>query len=262
MQKAGLLIRISWGKYLIAAATLACVSAHAQDSREAVQQRLPSLYKLTHTTGDETDILSAGTILVLKKDNLIMVPLANPTALPNTFKEGKISQNKLLNGFDHIPGVPKPRKFVATEKMWVTQIEVKNDAVVFDLLSDPFEDVRYKGLLRFPFAKGTVPQMDVMEQTIAEVFDRETLGGKQAPPVPAPSSPRGSIKAPPPIPPPPPPSDAAPTATQKIAVGQTPDQVTAILGQPQRIVNAGAKQIYIYPNMKVIFVGNKVSDVQ
>jgi hypothetical protein len=251
-------MRISWGKYLIVAATLASVSARAQDSREAVQQRLTSIYKLTHTTGDETDILSAGTILVLKKDNLIMVPLANPTALPNTFKEGKISQNKLLNGFDHIPGVPKPRKFVATEKMWVTEIEVKNDAVVFDLLSDPFEDVRYKGLLRFPFAKGTVPQMDLMEQTIAEVFDRETLGGKQLPP----PSPSGSIKAPPPLPPPPPPSDAAPAATQKIAVGQRPDQVTAILGQPQRIVNAGAKQIYIYPNMKVIFVGNKVSDVQ
>ena len=250
-------MRISCGNYLMVAATLASVSAYAQDSREAVQQRLTAVYKLTHTTGDETDILSAGTILVLKKDNLVMVPLANPTALPNTFKEDKISQNRLLNGFDHIPGVPKPRKFVATEKMWVTQIEVKNDAVVFDLLSDPFEDVRYKGLLRFPFAKGTVPQMDVMEQTIAEVFDRETLGGKRAAP-----APRGSAKVPPPVPPPPPPSDAAAAATQQIAIGQTPAQVTTILGQPQRIVNAGAKQIYIYPNMKVIFAGNKVSDVQ
>jgi hypothetical protein len=258
-------MRMSWTNYLMVAAMLASVAAQAQDSREAVQQKLTSVYKLTHTNGDETDILSAGTILVLKKDNLVMVPLANPTALPNTFKEGRISQNKLLKGFDHIPGVPKPRKFVATEKMWVTQIEVKNDAVVFDLLSDPFEDVRYKGMLRFPFAKGTVPQMDLMEKTIAEVFEREMLGGKQPQPVTPPppiTPPPPPVAAPPPLVPPPPPSDAAPTATQKIAIGQTPAQVTAILGQPQRIVNAGAKQIYIYPSMKVIFVGNKVSDVQ
>jgi hypothetical protein len=53
---------------------------------------------------------------------------------------------------------------------------------------------------------------------------------------------------------------AAPPKT--IALGQTTDEVIAILGQPQKIVNLGSKQMYFYPDMKVIFTSGKVSDVQ
>jgi hypothetical protein len=47
-----------------------------------------------------------------------------------------------------------------------------------------------------------------------------------------------------------------------IALGQTPAQVIANKGAPQKIANLGAKQIYVYPDMKIYFVANKVSDVQ
>ena len=47
-----------------------------------------------------------------------------------------------------------------------------------------------------------------------------------------------------------------------IALGQTTAQVTANKGAPRQIVNLGAKQIYVYSDMKIYFVGNKVSDVQ
>jgi hypothetical protein len=47
-----------------------------------------------------------------------------------------------------------------------------------------------------------------------------------------------------------------------IALGQTPAQVIASKGAPQRIASLGAKQIYFYPDMKIYFEGNKVSDVQ
>jgi len=47
-----------------------------------------------------------------------------------------------------------------------------------------------------------------------------------------------------------------------IGLGQTPDQVISAIGQPTRIVNLGAKQIYTYPDMKVIFMNGVVSDVQ
>ncbi len=53
---------------------------------------------------------------------------------------------------------------------------------------------------------------------------------------------------------------AATTIT--IALGQTIAQVTAAKGNPRQIVNLGPKQIYVYPDMKIIFVGGKVSDVQ
>ena len=55
------------------------------------------------------------------------------------------------------------------------------------------------------------------------------------------------------------PSDAPPPT---VALGQTPVQVTAILGQPKQIIDLGAKQIYKYPDMKVVFINGKVSDVQ
>lgn len=50
--------------------------------------------------------------------------------------------------------------------------------------------------------------------------------------------------------------------TPTIAMGQTIDQVTATMGVPQQIVDLGAKKIYKYPDMKVIFMNGQVSDVQ
>ncbi|MGB6830389.1 MAG: hypothetical protein WBE41_20245 [Terracidiphilus sp.] len=61
-------------------------------------------------------------------------------------------------------------------------------------------------------------------------------------------------------------SDAAPapaqTATVDISLGQTISQVTAALGQPQAVVDLGAKKIYKYKDMKITFKDGKVSDVE
>lgn len=53
---------------------------------------------------------------------------------------------------------------------------------------------------------------------------------------------------------------AAPPA--EISLGQTIAEVTAALGQPKSVVNLGAKQIYVYPDMKITFNAGKVTDVQ
>jgi uncharacterized membrane protein YgcG len=55
---------------------------------------------------------------------------------------------------------------------------------------------------------------------------------------------------------------APPPEPAQIEKGQTPDQVKAALGQPDKIVNLGAKQIYVYKDIKVTFINGKVSDVQ
>jgi len=54
----------------------------------------------------------------------------------------------------------------------------------------------------------------------------------------------------------------APSAPVRVALGQTPSQVTANKGAPRQIVNLGAKRIYVYPDMKIYFINNKVSDVK
>jgi hypothetical protein len=56
------------------------------------------------------------------------------------------------------------------------------------------------------------------------------------------------------------PAPAAPPA--EITLGQTIEQVTAILGAPKTVVYLGNKKTYVYKDMKVIFTGGKVTDVQ
>ena len=59
------------------------------------------------------------------------------------------------------------------------------------------------------------------------------------------------------------PHAAAPAAEPvSVDIGQTIDQVTAALGTPLKIVNLGAKKIYVYKDMKVTFKDGKVSDVE
>jgi len=53
-----------------------------------------------------------------------------------------------------------------------------------------------------------------------------------------------------------------PKQPQTIQMGQTMDEVSASLGQPEKIVNLGPKQIYVYKDLKVTFVRGKVVDVQ
>jgi hypothetical protein len=65
-----------------------------------------------------------------------------------------------------------------------------------------------------------------------------------------------------PVPPPPPPPDAPPAQPKTISLGQTKDEVTAILGQPVKKATLGPKEIYYYSDMKVILVNGKVTDVQ
>jgi len=55
---------------------------------------------------------------------------------------------------------------------------------------------------------------------------------------------------------------AASPEPQQIEKGQTSDQVIAAIGQPDKIVNLGAKQIFVYKGLKVTFLNGKVSDVQ
>src|SRR5258706_2905710 len=69
-------------------------SAWEEGSKAAIQKKLESEYKLTKPTDDKSDIVTAGSVVVLQKDKVTMVPVstaANPC--PNNYKDGKLSQN-------------------------------------------------------------------------------------------------------------------------------------------------------------------------
>lgn len=272
---------------------------NAQD-KASIIKKLQSEYALTKTTADQTDIVTAGAVLVLQKDNLLMVATTtsgNPC--PNTYKSGKFTQNgacrasetfKKVPLFGHtIPGMDKAqvtsRTYVTGEKFWVTRIDIKDgkDAgVVLDFFTDAVSDVRYRTTLSIPF-KGAMPSADDALKLVQEVItvapseddkkddkkqEAKGNGGKQQ----APAADAGQQQqaaaepaanaAPAPIEPPPPPPDAPAAPPPTVAMDQTTDQVTAILGQPQKKAKIGTKEIYFYKDIKVTFVNGKVKDIQ
>jgi hypothetical protein len=51
-------------------------------------------------------------------------------------------------------------------------------------------------------------------------------------------------------------------ATPTLTLGLTIDEVNAIQGEPQKIVDLGSKKIYVYKDLKITFSDGKVSDIQ
>jgi hypothetical protein len=47
-----------------------------------------------------------------------------------------------------------------------------------------------------------------------------------------------------------------------VSLGMTPSEVQSMLGPPRRVVDLGQKKMFIYDDMKVIFMDGRVSDVQ
>lgn len=232
---------------------------HGQDQRAEIQKRLTAEFKRTQMSADRSDIATAGSVLDLHKDGLVMASIEAVAPPTNTFKNGAISFGFGANmawGMQLAPANQQTtaiaqRKFVTGEKFWVTDYIVKPDGVVFQFCSDPYNEVRCYGQLKFPFAKNVAPPADEVIKTIEEVITAEA--DTQDAPAAAADNAAPPAQA----------AAAQPSAPPKtIALGQTTDQVVAILGQPQKIVNLGVKQMYFYPDMKVIFTNGKVTDVQ
>jgi hypothetical protein len=281
---------------LIATSFAPAVRAQVGDPGTLVKEKLVSQIKLTKAAAAHDDIVTAGDVVVLHKDGLMMCSSDSPYAFSNAYSNGVLIANlnnrakdaakSFLKG--HLPfggggGVTDAanngctsRKFVAGEKFWVTGIALQKDGILVSTFSDPYNDIRYYGEIKFSFPKGSVPPADAFVKTVSEVFTVEPGDDKdkdaktdqasgqasgQAP-AEAPAAPPAAPAAPPmqAIAPPPPPADTPPPS---IAIGQTKDQVVAGFGQPVRTAKlAGTKEIYFYKDMKVTFTAGKVSNVE
>jgi hypothetical protein len=231
-------------------------SLYGQDQKAEIQKKLSSTFKRTTLTADRSDVAKAGTVLTLHKDNLLMCSVDAHASPTNTYKNGAISMGlgatmswsmALSSVGQQVANTPQ-RKFVGGEKIWLADFQVKEDGVYFLFYSDPFDNVRYFGQLKFPVSKGAFPPADAMMKTIAEVVADDSA--QEAAPADS-GAPPAQQEA----------GGQAP-APKTIALGQTKDEVVAILGPPQKMVNLGTKEIYFYPDMKVVFISGKVADVQ
>src|ERR1039457_5995903 len=97
---------IAWLMTLTALVVGMSAVASAADSA-VIQKRLVSEYALTKTTDDKTDIVTAGAVLILQKDKLMLLATsagANPCT--NTFKDGRLSPNGACKAGDVARKIP------------------------------------------------------------------------------------------------------------------------------------------------------------
>ncbi|MGH9453641.1 MAG: hypothetical protein ACRD2O_06680 [Terriglobia bacterium] len=257
--------------------------AHAQDAG-SLETQLTAKYKLVTLGTDSTglSVVEPGAILDIKKGGIMSYPNDNPRPFASTYKNGAIhppSSMKIPGWIPHassVPGQVSDTRFLTVgEKVYITKFEVQrkeSKVAVFIIECDSCNNVQDPSLRRaqvvFQYPKGYLEKADVGQVTdlIDEVLSIDTGGdssqqqgqgdqgqggqgqqggdaqGQQPPQDAAPAQPAG-----------PPPT---------IQLGQTTDQVVAIMGQPDKIVDLKTKQIYVYKDLKVTFVKGKVSDVE
>ncbi|MGA9071765.1 MAG: hypothetical protein WB424_15985 [Terracidiphilus sp.] len=252
----------------------------------AIQQQIDSQFKLTKATADHSDIVTPGDVVLLQKDGLVMNSSMCPYAGSNSYNKGVLAANLANRAKDAAKNYAKSwalgkiglgggasvadaanngcanRTFVAGEKFWISGITAKSDGILLSTLSDPYNNVRFYGEIKFPYVKGSVTQAADFVKAVTEVLTVVPAEGEasqpaqDAAPAPLPAPVPAPIQA---IAPPPPPPDAPPPS---IDLGQSKDQVIASSGQPLRVANLGAKTVFYYKDMKVIFTNGKVSNVE
>ena len=259
--------------FTVVAILFSCLGARPCRADQAVglQKQLETKYAITKPTADKTDIVTAGSVLILEKDRLLMYATTTGSPPQNTYKDGKLSAgafaaHEKAQSFGTFIGHPPPksvttRYYVTGEKFWVTRIDTLADGVVFTLFTDAVNDVRYYCTLKFVYPHGATPAADQVLSMVSEVLkvqqdDSAAADNKGDQQQAAAGQDQGQQQqaaqqdAQPAQPPP------------TIQMGQTEDEVVGMIGQPEKKIVLGSKEIFVYKDIKVTFIGGKVADVQ
>jgi len=242
-----------------------------------LEDQLKAQYTLVKMGADSggAAVVEQGTILVIKKGGILGVPYGDQPVATH-YQDGTVhSPSALMMGargglMGKFGKQQTTQLFQVGTKVYPARISVNlpKDQVVIGIVDcDSCNNVDpptfFKADVVFQFAKGSLATANPsqVEDTIAGLLAIDDSGGDQG------GGQQGGgndqqgnnqggggggqaqQQAPPPEP-------------QQIEKGQTPDQVKAAIGQPDKIVNLGAKQIYVYKDIKVTFINGKVSDVQ
>lgn len=158
-------------------ATRAAVSA-PPGTKGALQQAIAAKYPLGQPNADRSDLVASGAVLVLLKDDLGLSIAGQlgpgPDGKPlyageptSTYKGGKFQRGGLSKVL-----VPSHNS-VAGEKCSLIGVEIRNDGAVLEFLSDAVAGVRFKGFVKYPFAKGQMPAPEVVLEQIGETIKAE-----------------------------------------------------------------------------------------
>jgi hypothetical protein len=215
--------------------------------------------------GGGLTVVDPGTVLDIQKGGLLGVAPQITIFCPAKFQDNDL---KAPNGFCAAMVKQNSRFLQVGEKVYPLKIDVnvEKDKVSIQVVEcDSCNGVQqpsfYKSEVVFQFSKGSLrtPNVSQIEDTIGMVLaidsggdsqQQNSQGGQQDQ-----GNNQGGVgggQA----------QQAPPAEPQQIEKGQTPDQVKAALGNPEKIINLGAKLIYVYKDIKVTFLNGKVADVQ
>lgn len=224
------------------ACALAPVPAFCAPNSKAMREALVADYPLTKVgmTGmadfDYTRITQPGAILAVRVPGIYADIANTKNVIINTnLTNGQLTQaTGFVAAFGGSTG--RSRTLNPGEKVYVTMITVKKDSVLMELLTADVttlgdgQGTRYRSELNIK-----LPGLDSMTpEDVKKTIDTVVTD----------------------------PATASAVESKTIKLGMSPDEVKQSLGNPEKIVDLGAKQMYIYKDMKVVFVNNQVSDVQ
>jgi len=261
---------------LWASIALSCILTPAlgADASGGMVTALEKKYPLTATTWDHQQITKGGSTMSLKTAGIFAYPYVPLQAAP---------ENKVVDGAVHGPNAflqGGSRVLQAGDQVYVTKIEInskKPDDLRFTIFTvnsfdapNQASQVRYYANVVFQFKKGYLADAppNEVEQAVEAVLTPDTgsgnsnsasgpaAGGQQQP-----QTIQSQTHAPPaPAAPAAPAASASPPPT--ISIGESTTDVLLAMGKPAQRMDLGKKQIYVYPNIKITFVDDKVSDMQ
>ena len=279
----------TFGGFMVLGASLVGMSLlapFASAQAPTLQEQLAAQYKLVKMGSDTSgySVVDAGTLLAIQKGGILGVPYSDTSSIPATKFEGGVVHTPSmavtkLGGFamKKLGKEQTTKLFASGDKVYPSKIDVNvaKDQVTMGIVAcdtcnktDP--PTYNKAQVVFQFPKGSLANASAgsVEDTIGTLLaistdsgggdQQQGQGGQQAGGDQGAQQPAGQDQ-----------QQAAPAAAAapaaeptSIEKGMTPDQVEAALGKPDKKVNLGSKQLYIYKDMKVTFLNGKVSDVQ
>ena len=280
--------RIMAATFVMAVATLLLSAPSSAQATVTLQDQLAAQYKVVKMGSDTSgySVIDAGTLLEIKKGGILGVPYSDTNPLATKYEGGAVhTPSSMLSkgigfGMKRFGKEQTTKLFPVGDKVYPSKIEVdtNKDSVAMTIVAcdtcnktDPPTYNKAKVVFQFP--KGSLAKASAgdVEDTIGQLLainddsqqqdqggQQQGQGGGQGGGQAAQGGQGGGDQ------------QAADQGQQQqqqaepqtIEKGQTTDQVQAALGKPEKIVNLGTKQIYIYKDMKVTFLNGKVSDVQ
>ena len=223
--------RTAFAGFLLFVATSA-----AATTQDEVRAALGAKFTTTERSKLTGRITKPGTVLVIQRAGIRADPETKMMLKPVIIKNGAIEGV----GGGSLVGGESGRALKRGDHVYVYDVRTSNEYVMLIYGTTDSYDVNVNGSTRAQSYKGAISfRYDDGLKTVDTakvVHDVSTWMATEA--------------------------ESASSSANTVTLGQTPEDVIAILGSPEKKIDLGAKKIFVYKDMKIVFIDGKVSDVQ